>query len=312
MSISEVINRIFQMIFLLFGISFIVFCLMYLAPGDPVLAMYALNGGVPSEEIIQATRQELGLNDPFFLQYFNWLKNCLSGDLGMSFYYNKPVMTVISHRIFPTLKLAFLSLTLVVIISLPLGFITAIKQNQFTDYFLRFISFIGISLPNFWVGLILIYIFSIKLGLFPVVSNGTGFNQIILPAITLSFSMCGKYIRQIRIIILEELNQNYVVGARARGIKESEIWIKEVLPNILIPLITLLGVSFGSLLGGTAIVEVIFSYPGLGNMAVLAVSSRDYLLIQGYVLFTAIIYMIFNFLVDISYAFFDPKIKRRQ
>lgn len=311
MSNREIINRIIQMFILLFGISFIVFSLMYLAPGDPVLAMYAMNGGVPNDEVLQATRQNLGLNDPFIIQYFNWLKNCLTGNFGMSYYYHKPVITVISNRIFPTLKLTFLSLFLVIIISVPLGFITAIKKNKFIDYFIRFISFVGISLPNFWIGLILIYIFSIQLNLLPVMSTGTGFSQMILPAVTLSFAMCAKYIRQIRAIILEELTHDYIVGARARGIKEKQIWLREILPNICMPLITLLGLSFGSLLGGTAIVEVIFSYPGLGNMAITAVTARDYPLIQGYVLFTSVVYMFFNLLVDISYGFFDPKTRKK-
>lgn len=311
MTKKQIVERILQIIIVLFGIGFLTFCLTYLAPGDPVKAMYAATGNVPSDKVMEAMREEMGLNDPFLVQYFRWLSGCLHGDFGTSYSLNKPVVTVILQRLWPTLKLTLLSLLLMLIVSVPLGVLSAVKQNKAADYVIRGISFVGVSLPSFWVGLMLIYIVALRLRLLPVISSDTGFKKMILPAVTLTFSMAAKYTRQVRAAVLEELHQDYVVGARTRGIKERTILWRHVFPNALLPLITLLGLSIGYLLGGTAIVEVIFSYPGLGNLAVSAVAARDYPLIQGYVLWVALIYMIINLIVDISYEILDPRTKAR-
>lgn len=302
-------KRLLQMIIVLFGISFFTFCLTYLAPGDPVLTMYAASGTMPSEEIIEATRDEMGLNDPFLMQYARWLGNCLKGDFGTSYSMNQPVLSIIGEKIVPTLKLAFLSLLIMLAVAVPFGVIAAVKQNRPIDYLIRGCTFLGVSIPNFWVGLLLLYLFALKLGLLPVVSTGNGISKIILPAITLAFAMSAKYTRQVRTAVLEELNQDYVAGARARGIDERTILWRHVFPNALLPLVTLLGLSLGSLLGGTAVVEVIFSYPGLGNLAVSAITAYDYPLIQAYVLWIALIYMVINLIVDLSYDLLDPRIR---
>ena len=302
-------KRLLQMIIVLFGISFFTFCLTYLAPGDPVLTMYAASGTMPSEEIIEATRDEMGLNDPFLMQYARWLGNCLKGDFGTSYSMNQPVLSIIGEKIVPTLKLAFLSLLIMLAVAVPFGVIAAVKQNRPIDYLIRGCTFLGVSIPHFWVGLLLLYLFALKLGLLPVVSTGNGISKIILPAITLAFAMSAKYTRQVRTAVLEELNQDYVVGARARGIDERTILWRHVFPNALLPLVTLLGLSLGSLLGGTAVVEVIFSYPGLGNLAVSAITAYDYPLIQAYVLWIALIYMVINLIVDLSYDLLDPRIR---
>ncbi len=302
-------KRLLQMIIVLFGISFFTFCLTYLAPGDPVRTMYAASGTMPSEEIIEATRDEMGLNDPFLMQYARWLGNCLKGDFGTSYSMNQPVLSIIGEKIVPTLKLAFLSLLIMLAVAVPFGVIAAVKQNRPIDYLIRGCTFLGVSIPNFWVGLLLLYLFALKLGLLPVVSTGNGISKIILPAITLAFAMSAKYTRQVRTAVLEELNQDYVVGARARGIDERTILWRHVFPNALLPLVTLLGLSLGSLLGGTAVVEVIFSYPGLGNLAVSAITAYDYPLIQAYVLWIALIYMVINLIVDLSYDLLDPRIR---
>ncbi|MDW2800567.1 ABC transporter permease [Clostridium boliviensis] len=299
------------MIIVLFGISFLTFCLIYLAPGDPVKAMYAANGSVPSEEVLKAMREKMGLNDPFLMQYFNWLFHCLHGDFGTSYSLNKPVVTVLLQRLWPTLKLTLFSLILMLAVSVPFGVLSAVKCNKAADYIIRVISFVGISLPGFWLGIMLIYIVALKLKLLPVISADTGFKKLILPAVTLAFSMAAKYTRQVRAAVLEELHKDYVIGARTRGIKERTVLWAHVFPNALLPLVTLLGLSFGSLLGGTAVVEVIFSYPGLGSLAVSAVAARDYPLIQGYVLWTALIYMVINLVVDVSYEILDPRTKVR-
>ena len=309
---KQLINRIIQMIVVLFGISLVTFALTYLSPGDPVRTMYASSGMIPSEEVIQQTREALGLNRSFFVQYWCWLKDCLSGYFGISYSAKKPVVDVILLRLVPTLKLAFMSLIVMLMISLPLGMLAAVKKNKIIDFLIRGASFLGTSIPNFWVGLMLLYVVALKFKLLPVISTGDGIEKMILPVLTLAFSMAAKYTRQVRTAVLEELNQDYVIGARARGIKESTILWRHVFPNALLPLITLLGLSLGSLLGGTAVVEVIFSYPGLGSLAVSAIKSYDYPLIQAYVMWIALIYMVINLLVDISYKYIDPRVRERR
>ena len=297
------------MMLVLFGISLVTFALTYLSPGDPVRTMYASSGMLPSEEVIQQTREALGLNRSFFVQYWCWLRDCLSGYFGISFSARKPVSDVIILRLGPTLKLAFMSLIVMLIISIPLGMLAAVKKNKVIDYFIRGTTFLGISIPNFWVGLMLLYVVALKFKLVPVISTGDGIDKMILPVLTLAFAMSAKYTRQVRTAMLEELNQDYVIGARSRGIKESTILWKHVFPNALLPLITLLGLSLGSLLGGTAVIEVIFSYPGLGSLAVSAITSYDYPLIQAYVMWIALIYMLINLFVDISYRYLDPRVR---
>ena len=305
----NLLKRLAQIVIVLFGISFLTFCLTHMAPGDPVLAMYAASGTIPSEEILDETREALGLNEPFLTQYVNWLTGCLHGDFGTSYSYIRPVAELLLARLWPTLKLALLSLALMLVVAVPLGILSATHRGGIADYLVRSLTFLGVSLPNFWVGLLLLYIFAVQLKLLPVVSAGQGFSKMILPAVTLAFAMAAKYTRQVRTAFLEELNQDYVTGARCRGIKERVILWRHVLPNSVLPLITMLGLSLGSLLGGTAVVEVIFSYPGLGSLAVDAITSMDYSLIQGYVLWIALIYMVINLLVDISYGLMDPRIQ---
>lgn len=304
-------RRIIQIVIVLFGISFLTFCLTFLAPGDPVTAMYASAGATPSEEVIKQTREEMGLNRPFLVQYASWLGNVLHGDFGTSYSLNRPVLEVMRARLWPTLKIALFSMLLVVVFSFPLGMLSAFRHNRAIDYIIRFLTFIGNSLPSFWVGLVLMYIFALKLGLLPVIASGSSFRDIILPSVTLAISMIAVYTRQVRASVLEELSHGYVTGGEMRGLKKRVILWRHVFRNALLPLITLLGLSFGSLLGGTTVVEVIFSYPGLGSMAVSAVMNRDYPLIQAYVLWIALIYMVINLLVDISYEFLDPRMKER-
>ena len=294
MSVKQLGRRLLQIVIVLIGISFFTFILTYLAPGDPVRTRYAASGMVPTEKELQEERERLGLNDPVLVQYGRWLGKLLS------------------VRLLPTLKLAFSALILMLLVAVPLGMLSAVYKNTWVDYLVRGVTFLGVSIPNFWVGLILLYVVALKFSLLPVISTGDGFEKIILPAITLAFAMAGKYTRQVRTAVLEELNKDYVTGARARGMSEQEILWKQVFPNALLPLITLLGLSLGNLLGGTAVVEVIFTYPGLGNLAVQAITAYDYSLIQGYVLWVALIYMVINLLVDMSYTFVDPRIRRNE
>ncbi len=305
-------SRLLQMLIVLIGISFLTFLLTYLSPGDPVRNMYTSAGIMPTEELIQSTRDEMGFNDPFFTQYFRWIGNCLKGDFGKSYSLNKPVVKLLSARLWPTLKLTLMSMVLMLILAVPLGVLSAVYRNKPVDYIVRAVTFFGVSIPNFWVGLLLILYFGVRLRLLPVISSGGTFKDLLLPAVTLAVAMSAKYTRQVRTAVLEELSSDYVVGARARGVKESKILWGNVFPNSLLPLITMLGLSIGSLLGGTSVVEVIFSYPGLGNLAVNAITSADYFLVQGYVLWVSVIYMVINLLVDLSYNYVDPRMRLRR
>ena len=304
--------RLLQMIIVLIGISFLTFLLTYMSPGDPVRNMYAATGFMPSEKEIQETRDAMGFNDPFLVRYGRWVGNCLKGDFGESYMLNKPVVQLLADRLLPTLKLTLMSLVIMIIISVPLGVLAAVYKNKPIDYVVRSLTFFGVSLPNFWVGLMLILVFCVNLKMFNVVAAGGTFKDMILPAVTLAIAMSAKYTKQVRTAVLEELSSDYVVGLRARGVAEWRILWCNVFPNSLLPLITMLGLSIGSLLGGTSVVEVVFSYPGLGNLAVSAITSCDYYLIQGYVLWVSIIYMVINLIVDISYNYIDPRIRLRR
>lgn len=312
MNKNAIISRLLQMVIVLIGISFLTFLLTYLSPGDPARNIFTHSGIMPSQEMIEEMRKTLGLDKPFFTQYKDWLFNCLQGNFGDSFMLQKPVKDLLLERLWPTLKLTLASTVLMLLFSVPLGVISAVNHNKPIDYFVRMVTFFGVSIPNFWLGLMLILIFCVKLGLLPVVSSAGDFKSLILPAVTLAVAMTAKYTRQVRTAVLEELHSDYVIGARARGVSESKILWGNVLPNSLLPLITMLGLSIGSLLGGTSVVEIIYSYPGLGNLAVSAIMSADYFLLQGYVLWVSIIYMLINLIVDISYNYVDPRMRLRR
>lgn len=309
-----VVSRLLQMVIVLIGISFLTFMLTYLAPGDPARVMLSAGGTVPSDAEVEALRQTMGLDEPMLVQYFNWLVNCLHGDFGTSYTLSqgKPVASLLLARLWPTLKLALLSLVIMLVFSIPMGILSAVHQNKPIDYIVRSMTFFGVSVPGFWVGLILILVFAVNLKLVPAISSGGDLKSLILPACTLAFAMTAKYTRQVRTAVLDELHQDYVVGARARGVSERKILWGNVLPNSMLPLITLLGLSMGSLLGGTAIIEVIFTYPGMGNLAVSAITGYDYPIIQAYVLWVALIYMVINLIVDISYNFIDPRMRLKR
>ena len=272
---------------------------------------YVSMGMMPSSELLEKTREEMGLNDPVLIQYGRWLGNVLHGDLGESSKFGESVLTQMTRKLPMTLKLAGVSLVAVILISFPLGVLSAVKKNKTADYIIRFLSFFGVSMPNFWLALLLMYIFAVRLGWFKVVSTDS-IGGMILPVATLTIPMISSYARQIRAALLEELNANYVIGARARGIPERRIIWGHVLPNAILPIITLLGLSVGHLLGGAAIIETIFSWQGIGNMVVEAIRVRDYPLIQGYVIWMAIIYVTVNLIVDISYRCLDPQIRLRK
>lgn len=304
------INRLMQMVITLIGVSFLTFCLTYLSPGDPAVMVLEASDTIVSQEVLEQTREEMGLNDPFLVQYGNWIWGVLHGDMGMSYSSKKPVVDKLMEGFTGTVLLAITTIILILLISIPLGIFSAVHRNKIPDFIVRVFSFIGVSMPSFWVGLILLYIFGLKLGLFPIATASITLNGIVLPALTLAIYQSAKYTRQVRTVILDELNQDYVIGARARGLSENMILWKHILPNAILPLITLLGMSIGWLLGGIAVIETVFAWPGLGRMAVYAITMRDYPLIEGFVLWIAIVYTVINFLVDLSYTYLDPRLKK--
>ena len=289
----------------LLGISFITFALVMLSPGDPVRQMIAGNEDiVVSQQEVEALRHELGLDKPFIFQYLDWLGRAVQ------YMVKKPVIEELMHSLPATVILAVASTVFMLLVSIPAGIYSAVKHNSWFDYMVRGLTFVGVSVPNFWMGLMLLWIFGLKLGLLPIVGGRVSAETLVLPALTLGIVMAAKYTRQVRATVLEELNQDYVVGARARGMSESHILWKEVLPNAMLPLITLLGLSFGNLLGGAAVVEIVFSWPGLGYLAVQSIIYRDFQLVQGIVLWIALMYMVINLIVDISYNHLDPRLRK--
>ena len=304
-----IIKRILQLLPILLGITFLSFAMMRLAGSDAVTEMYSNTGSAVSEEVLDAAREELGLNRPFLVQYFSWLGEMMRGNMGVSYISGRDVFATFVSKLPATLLLTALSVLLTIVISVPLGILTAVKQGRLTDQVLRFLSFIGNAMPNFFVALLLMQLLSMKLGWLPVISDGTTIRSAIMPTLTLAIAMSAKYMRQVRAAVLEELNKEYVNGAMARGVSERVILWKSVMRSALLTIVTLLALSIGSLLGGTAIVESIFMWDGVGKLAVDAIQMRDYPLIQAYVVWMAIIYVVVNLITDLLYRVLDPKIR---
>lgn len=303
-----ILKRFLQLIPVLLGITFLSFAMMRVAGSDAITELYGDKGAV-AQEVIDAKRAELGLDQPFLTQYFAWLGGLLTGDMGVSYVSGRNVFRTFVSKLPATLLLTALSIVATVLISIPLGVLAAVRHDKFTDYFLRFFSFVGNALPNFFVALLLMQVFSIHWKLFPVISSGTTLQSAVLPTLTLAVAMSAKYMRQVRATVLEELNKDYVTGAKARGIRGRVVLWKSVLKSSMLTIITLLALSIGSLLGGTAIIESIFMWDGVGKLAVDAITMRDYPLIQAYVVWMAIIYVMVNLITDLLYHALDPRIR---
>ena len=304
-----VLKRLLQLIPILLGITFLSFAMMRVAGSDAVTELYPNRGTEVSQEIIDARRAELGLDKPFLIQYFSWLGGMLTGDMGQSYVSGADVFSTFLSKLPATLLLTGLSIALTVIISIPLGIFSAMKQDRIPDLLLRFCSFIGNALPNFFVAMLFMQLFSIKLKLLPVISDGVNLKSALLPALTLAVSMSAKYMRQVRATVLEEWNKDYVQGAMARGIRKKIILWKNVMKSSMLTIVTLLALSIGSLLGGTAIIESIFMWDGVGKLAVDAITMRDYPFIQAYVVWMAVIYVLVNLITDLMYHQLDPRIR---
>lgn len=329
------ISRVLQLIPVLLGVAVFVFLLMHITPGDPVELMLGQAGHVTEEEV-SALRHQYGLDRPIHVQFGAFLAKAVRGDLGMSFSHQQPVSTVIASRLPATIELTLISLILAIAIAVPIGIISAVRQYSAVDKVGTLGALVGVSMPGFWLGIVLIILFAVKLHWLPTsgridfgvgLEKTTGFyildsvltrnwaalwssvRHLILPAITLSAAMCAVSMRMIRSGMLEVIRQDYILYARAKGLPESSVILKHALKNALIPAITVIAVQTGLLLSGNMIIETVFGWPGVGRLAVGAIEARNYPLIQGVVLFYAVSYAALNLLADLLYGLLNPKIQ---
>ena len=299
-----IVKRLAQVIPVMFGVTLVVFLIMQMVPGDPAIIMA---GEGASTETVEQLREDLGLNEPLYEQYISYIGNILHGSLGNSLKNNQPVLDEILIRLPITMELAFFSILITIVLGLAAGIISAVKPYSFSDISVMIVALLGISLPSFWLGLLLMYTFSIKLQWLPV-AGWDSLSHIILPAITLGAGGAAIVARMTRSSMLEVIGQDYVRTARAKGLKEHTIIYKHALRNALIPVITVVGLQFGSLLGGTVIVESVFAINGLGRMIVDAIRTRDIPLVQGGVLVASLVFVFVNLLVDVMYKVFNKRI----
>ena len=300
-------KRFLQLVFVLFAVSFLTFALMYIAPGDPAERKLTAQGEAVNQEMIEAEREEMGLNKPFAVRYFSWLGGVCTGNLGTSYVDNRPVITKLAEGMAYTIPLALSALAVALAISLPLGILSAVFSNSVLDIIVQIFSFLGSALPNFLISVLLIYFFCIKQSVLPVIANNS-FQGLILPTLSLSIPLCGRFIKQFRGEVIEQLGKTYITGLRTRGVKESKIIFGNVLHNSSAAIITIAGLAVGTLMGGSVIIETIFRWPGVGKTLMDAITARDYPVIQGFVLIMAVIYVVINLITDILYRVIDPRI----
>lgn len=301
-----IFKRILLLIPTLIGVSLIVFSLLYLSPGDAALAKAGVNA---PEEVVESVREDMGLNDPFVVQYGRYIKDIVTKfDFGNSYITNASVSKTIMSVLPNTLKLTFFSLAIAIIFGVSFGVISAIKKNSIIDSITMFIGLIGLAMPIFWSGILLILFFSVKLKVLP--SSGFGsFSQMILPSLALGFQSSAVIMRMTRSSMLDTLDSDYIRTARAKGLTEKRVILIHTLKNAMIPIITVIGLQMGALLAGSVLTETIFSIPGVGRLIVDSIKTRDYPMVLGSVMFIALSYNIISIFVDILYGFIDPKIK---
>lgn len=301
-----VIKRLIWMIPVLLGIAVLIFTIMYLCPGDPAAAILG-NGATP--EAIAAKRADMGLNDPYIVQLLHYLNRVfLHFDLGTSYFYNQTVVSGILYRMPYTIVIATICMLLQIVIGTPLGITAAVHQNGVADRFCMLVALLGVSIPGFWLAMMLVLLFAVKLGILPAYGVG-GLQYYILPCIANAFAGIASQARQTRSSMLEVIRSDYIVTARSKGLSERDILYKHALPNALIPIITVVGNGMGMMLGGTVVIESVFSIPGIGSYTTAAINNRDYPIVMGGVLFLGAIFSLIMLLVDIVYAYVDPRIK---
>lgn len=302
---AYITSRLLSFIPVVFGVTTIAFSLIHLLPGDPAALMLARSGASQAE--IVALRGELGLDEPLLVQYVTFLGNAVRGDFGKSIFQNRPVIKIIGEVLPNTLELAFAALFISVVFGTILGVISAIYQNSWIDRLSVLISVVGVSMPIFWSGLLMILLFASTLRWLPSTGQGS-LRHLILPATVLGFSFMGTTTRTVRSSMVEVLQEKYVVTARAKGLAEQTVILQHALRNALIPVVTLVGLQFGFLLGGTVIVETIFGRQGMGFLLVNAILNKDFPIVQAGILLSAVLYLTLNLIVDILYGFIDPRI----
>ncbi len=303
-------KRLIHLVGIMIAVSFLTFLLMYLSPGDAAAKKLNAQGVAVSEEIIEKTRESMGLNRPFLVQYGDWALHALQGDLGESYKDGFPVAEKLAKGLRYTAILALTSLALALIVALPLSILTALNKDSLLDDITRLFSFAGNSLPNFLISVLLMYFLCVKAHLLPLVANES-IKGLLMPCLALSIPICGRFIRQFRAEILEQLGKPYVSGAMLRGVKQRYV-LKNVLHNSSISILTIVGLSIGTLFGGSVVIETIFRWPGLGKLAMDAITNRDYPVIQGFVLFTSMVYVVINLLIDICYSWVDPRLRKME
>lgn len=303
-----IIKRLFMIIPILLGIATIIFVLMFLVPGDPARLLMGQHG---DERVLESIRHEMGLDKPVYIQYARYIGKLVKGDLGMSYRQKRPVSTIIRERFPATAKLAMASMVIGIIIGISAGIVAAIHRNRFWDWLVMILSLTGISMPVFWLGMMLILLFASGLGWLPVGGYGKSgdLRHLILPAFTLSTISIGYISRMMRSSMLEVISKDYIRTARAKGLSERAVILRHALKNAFIPVITVIGLNFAALLGGAVATETVFAWPGLGRAAVDAIRVRDLPVVEGCVIFLAFIFVLVNLLVDLSYAWFDPRIR---
>lgn len=305
---AYLIRRSLQSLLLLWGVTVVVFLLLHLTPGDPALLML---GDAATDEALAALRTQMGLNAPLPAQYGKYMVNLIQGDMGMSIRAQQPVLPYIMDRFPATLKLSAGALLVALAVSVPIGIIAAIKRGTVFDSGSMFLALLGQAIPGFWLGLMLIALFAVKLKLLPAsgAGDGMGLKHLILPSVTLASFLIGLLVRLTRSSMLDVLRHDYVRTARAKGLSERAVITQHALRNAIIPLITVVGIQVGTLLGGAVVTETVFAWPGVGSLVVQAISQRDYPVVQGVVLLLALVFVVINYLVDITYHFLDPRIR---
>ena len=307
--LKYILKRIFLVFFVVIGVTIVTFSTMHFAPGDPaeVIAV-ARYGDDLTQEQIDWVRVTEGFDSPVYIQYLKWIKHVSRLDLGRSLVTSHDILEEITIRLPATFKLAVSSLVISLCIAIPAGIISAVRKNTIIDHLCMSAALLGVSIPNFWLGLLLIWLFALTLHLFPSYGYG-GCEHLVLPAITLGTSMAAVTTRLTRSSMLDVLNQEYIVTAKAKGLDEKTIILRHALKNAMLPVITFAGLQLGFLLGGAVIVETIFAWPGIGKLLVDSIYARDFAMVQGCVLFIAVLFAFTNLIVDITYAFLDPRIR---
>lgn len=306
---NYIIRHLLASVLVVYCVLTLVFFMIHLVPGDPVMAMVSggESGGVTGEKI-EWLREQLGLNDPIHVQYGRFLYNAARGDLGRSLYTKRPVVKEVLERFPSTLRLAFASMGLAITMGLVLGTISALRPNSWIDTGSMIFALVGVSMPKFWFGILFILLFCVKLEWFPITGQG-GLKHLVLPALVLGLSHAAIVARLTRSSLLEVMGMDYITTGRAKGLSERLILLRHALKNAMIPVITVLGVQIGSVLSGTVVLEVVFARPGVGRLMVNAILGRDFPVVQGAVFLIALAYVLANLIVDVSYAFFDPRIR---